>query len=240
MPTPFPTPIPTQEQVQVITNPTPEPGYYNSAYKWDYKSNSYTWELNIPKAYYNFYKSQPHNRESDFSMYAMSSYDRVYLQSLVDKLSETAARNGYSDYDKVMLVISFVQSIPYKLDTESTGYDEYPRYPIETLVDNEGDCEDTAILTAALLNEMGYGVVLFKLPGHMAVGIKGADSLPGTYVEYNGDRYYYVETTGENFGIGNMPEEYRNKKVYVYPMRQIPKIDLQFNASYTGADSTYI
>jgi len=126
-------------------------------------------------------------------------------------------KNGYSETDNVMNVITFVQSLPYFKDASSTTMDEYPRYPIETLVDNGGDCEDTAILTAAMLREMGYGVVLVNPPGHMAVGVK-CSSCSGTNYTYGGDKYYYLETTGNNYKIGQMPDEYRNQKVNIIPM----------------------
>jgi hypothetical protein len=78
------------------------------------------------------------------------------------------------------------------------------------LVEDGGDCEDISILLASLYREMGYGVVLLRFPGHMAVGVKGSSDMPGTYYEKNGTRYYYVETTSNNSQIGYIPEEYKN------------------------------
>ena len=246
-----PTPVPTQVQTYYpISNPTPAPtqapisssDYYTVDYQWDYKSSSYSWQLYIPKTLYNFYKGQPHNRQSDFSMYAMSDYDRPYLQNLVNSLKEATTRDGYGEYDTVMMVIAFVQSLPYTSDSVTTGYDEYPRYPIETLTDNGGDCEDTAILTAALLNELGYGVVLIGFTGHMAVGVKGSSSLPGTYYEYNGDRYYYVETTGTGYDIGQVPSEYKGTSAKIFTMHAIPEISLDFTTtleSYNNYQVSY-
>ena len=116
-----------------------------------------------------------------------------------------------------MNVIAFVQGLPYFKDDVSTKYDEYPRYPIETLVDNGGDCEDTAILTAAFLREMGYGVVLVNPTGHMAVGVK-CSSCTGTYYTYNGDKYYYLETTGTGFKVGEISSKWKDAQVKIIPL----------------------
>ncbi|MDI6896819.1 transglutaminase-like domain-containing protein [Methanocella conradii] len=155
---------------------------------------------------------------------------------MIDDFKNVGAKNGYSEYDNVMNVVCFVQSLPYTSDQVTIGYDEYPRYPIETLVDNGGDCEDTAILTAAMLNEMGFGVVLIYLPGHMAVGVKCSNDYPGTYYEYNGARYYYLETTGENWKIGQIPDEYKNSQAQILPMVQIPKMNITFTSTLTSYD----
>jgi hypothetical protein len=152
-----------------------------------------------------------------YKEYIISSRDKPYLDALINKMTESGKKKGYTDAENVMNVVAFVQSLPYFKDSSSTVYNEYPRYPIETLVDNGGDCEDTAILTAALLREMGYGVVLVNPPQHMAVGVK-CNSCTGTYYEYNGARYYYLETTGNNYRIGEIPSDYANQKVTIIPL----------------------
>lgn len=244
-PTLSPTVRPT---LSLTANPTQKPSsgttssndYYVRSYKWSFKKSIYTWELSIPKTAYEYYKAQPHNRESDYAMYAMSDYDRPYLKSLATEIKNAASRDGYSEQDAALMTIAFVQSLPYTSDSVTTGYDEYPRYPLETLVDNGGDCEDTSILTAALIKEMGYGVVLLEFPRHMAVGIKGSDNYPGTYWEYMGSKYFYLETTGDNWNVGQVPGEYQQAKAIIYPMQQIPKIDLNFNTSYVDSDYSSI
>jgi len=214
--------------------------YYLRTYSWDYGYDEWTWELNIPKSAYDYYTSRPHDREDNYAQYALSDYDKTYLDSMVQSFKEVSNENGYSDYDTVLFIISFVQSLEYTSDDVTTGYDEYPRYPIETLVDMGGDCEDTSILTAALLNELGYDVVLIELPGHMAVGINGGEGIYGSYYEYNGNKYYYVETTGENWDIGEIPSEYEDETVIIRPLVQIPRMSMSFSATGVDYDSDYV
>lgn len=233
-------PAPTQILVPNPTlTPAPSTEYYQRTYTWSYKGTQWTDSLSIPKSLYDFYKGQPHNRRSNYVGYALSDYDRTAMKTMITDFKDAGTRSGYSEYDNVMNVVCFVQSLPYTSDKVTTGYDEYPRYPIETLVDNGGDCEDTSILTAALLNEMGYGVVLVKLPGHMAVGVKCSNDYPGTYYEYNGARYYYLETTGDDWDIGKMPSEYMNSQATILPMVEIPQMDVNFTTSLTSYDNSY-
>jgi hypothetical protein len=111
------------------------------------------------------------------------------------------------------------------VDSVTTLADEYPRYPVETLFDRGGDCEDTSILTAAILDRMGYDVALLELLDrqHMAVGLSiGTITFSyghGWHYEYNGKKYYYIETTGENWEIGEMPADYTTAKARVYPLK---------------------
>ena len=122
------------------------------------------------------------------------------------------------------------QSLNYTSDLTSSGYDQYPRFPYETLFDNGGDCEDTSILSVAILQEMGYDVVLLELPEHMALGIKCSPETRGRSFEYNNNHYYYLETTGSNWEIGEMPEEYEDEPVEVIPVYRRPLVNLDFSA----------
>lgn len=130
-----------------------------------------------------------------------------------------ALKEGYGAYDEVSAILAFVQSLRYTSDSASTGYDEYPRFPVETLVDDGGDCEDTAILFATLVLILDYNVVLINPPNHLAVGVWG-DNLYGSYYTYNSRRYYYCETTGDGYNIGNIPSEYEGASAYLYSIDQ--------------------
>jgi hypothetical protein len=185
--------------------------YYTRTYHWTYGRYNPTYTIRIPKPLYNYYRQQPHDR--NYAKYAISDDDRKVLDRIITSFQEHSSSKTDAAYD----VVAFVQSLPYFSDDISTGYDEYPRYPIETLVDNGGDCEDTAILTAALLKEMNYDVVMISPPGHMAIGITCSDC-SGTFYTYNHKKYFYLETTGNNWKVGQIPLKYENSKVKVYPL----------------------
>ena len=194
--------------------------YYEKAYAWDYSGSHWTWNLSIPKALYEAYKAVPDttrtgNGPEGYGL--MTTTKDYYVQVLAQKLNETANNLNYNSYDKISFVLAFVQSLPYTSDNVTTGYDEYPRFPIETLVDNGGDCEDTAILFATLTLILGYGTVYINPPDHYAVGILGND-ISGTYFTYHNRTYYYCETTGNGFKIGQLPDEFKDQQATIYPI----------------------
>ncbi len=172
---------------------------------------------------YEYYKEQPRLPIDYFSVYITNPLDDKYIEALAREIEEAASRNDFSDWETVNLAISFVQSLKYTSDNVTTPYDEYPRYPIETLVDRGGDCEDTSILTAAILDAMGYDVVLIQLPNHMAVGILGGESVQGTYFKDGGKKYFYLETTGEGWEIGEVPPQYSGiETATIHHLKPIP------------------
>ncbi|MBP2132506.1 hypothetical protein J2128_000427 [Methanomicrobium sp. W14] len=89
------------------------------------------------------------------------------------------------------LILAYVESIPYKTDKIRTE----PKFPVETVYENSGDCDDKSILTAALLSAEGYNVSLmeFEDDEHMSVGIKSPEC------SYKNTGYAYVEVTDYNY-----------------------------------------
>ena len=236
--TPAKTAVPTV--IPTLENPVTSSGNtYHLSYSWEYEDSSWTYTQDVPFELYDYYQARDHTNR-DYVDYALSDYDDRYIRQIVSSFETGGTDFGYSDNENVMNVVSFVQSLPYTSDSVSTGADEYPRYPVETLVDGGGDCEDSAILTAALLHEMGYGVVLLEFPGHMSVGVKGDESLAGTYYSYGGSRYYYLETTASGWEVGEVPDDYRSVNAVVIPLIQYPKMGLTFTVTRESYDASYV
>ena len=178
--------------------------------------------MTIPKYLYDDYKSVPvfdRVKDGPGGYGFLTTTNDYYVESLAEKLQEAADGEEYESFDEVSFVLAFVQSLEYTSDDVTSGHDEYPRFPLETIVDNGGDCEDSSILFATLTLIMGYGTVYLSPPSHYAVGILG-DELDGHYFTYDDKTYYYCETTGENWRIGDLPEEYQGIDAYIYPIRE--------------------
>ena len=203
---------------------------YDKTYLWSYQGRQYSLQLSIPESHYLYYQGLDRIPTDDWSIYVTHPYDDDYIDVIIRKFNNIAIDRGYTEIQKVNLVISFVQNLPYTSDSVTTSFDEYPRFPLETLVDGGGDCEDSAILTAALMDAMSYPIVLLGLPGHMAVGI--GISGTGSYYEYEGEEYYYLETTGTGWELGEIPVDYEDESAYLYEMENTaiithrPKIKL--------------
>ena len=187
-------------------------------FTWDYPASgwyakSYEMEMTVDNSLYTSYITEKRLPIYDDGQYRNFAYDvrgAEYIKALVGIFDDYAAQNAMSDDDEIRLMIGFVQSFEYVEDNVWTGgkYDEYVKYPYETLYDLAGDCEDTSLLLFAMMREKGYGCCLICLDDHMAVGILGDDSLKGSYYEHNGEKYFYVETTAQGWAIGESPDEY--------------------------------
>lgn len=190
-------------------------------YEWVYEWETWQWELAIPLSLYVEYLERPRlpSAASCVDM-AKDPGDDPYIDGMIQQINSAAIKKGFTEFEKMNFVIAFIQSLPYTVDIETTPYDEYPRYPIQTLFDRGGDCEDTSILVAALLDRMGYDVALLHLENaqHMAVGVS-IPSTYGSYYEYDGKKYFYLETTGEGWQMGQIPPSITDMTAYIYPIR---------------------
>lgn len=166
---------------------------------------------------YSYYKGLDRYYEpSYYSKYVLDEHNLEAVAQVVSLLQECKLQAGYSDYELALEAINFVQkNIEYRTDMDTTGQLEYPRYPIETLMEGCGDCEDTSILLAAILKKLDYSVILLAYEKHMAVGVCCDESSFGSYYEYNGKKYFYVETTANGWRIGDVPPEYANMQAMV-------------------------
>ena len=215
--------IPTVTLSSTSAQPTTENGeYYNKTFTWTYNGNQWNWNLSVPKALYDAYNVVPDStrtRNGPAGYGFLTTTQDYYMRVLAQKLNETTTSLQYTTYDQVSFILAFVQSLPYTSDSVTTGFDEYPRFPIETLVDGGGDCEDTSILFATLTLILGYGTVYINPPNHYAVGVLG-NNLHGTYWNYQNQTYYYCETTGNNFKIGQLPDEFQGQQATIYSINQ--------------------
>jgi hypothetical protein len=238
-----PPPLPTTNASSSIPKTTDSGGSTERHFAWTYEEREWTWDLDIPTALYEYFKQLPRAQTSNYSVYVTHPEDDVYIDNLATKIREGASQAGLGEYQTVELAAAFVQSLPYATDDFSTGQDEYPRFPIETLVDNGGDCEDTSILMASILHSLGYGVILlvFNPPddiGHVAVGVAGGEGTYGTYWEYQGRKYYYLETTGEGWLLGKIPEKYTNASAHIYDMVPVPILTHDWHSTSVWSNLT--
>jgi len=203
-------------------------------YVWTYGGLEWTWDLEAPLQLYKDYQELPRPPTTNYSVYVTHPWDDIYIADLASDIKEAAHLQGYDEFQTVEFAITFVQSLPYTADSVTTPFDEYPRYPLETLVDRGGDCEDTSILLASLLYSMDYDTVLITPPEHCAVGILGGEGIYGTFWEYEGKQYFYIETTGTGWSIGELPPEYQDAKADVYGMIPTPILTHNWTAEAVG------
>jgi len=177
-------------------------------YVWAYAGKTWSFTYDFPASAYQRQKSLPRTLDyMAYDIYVSDLREDAVLQNFVTQLEASAI--GLAIWQRLNLIIALVQSIPYVEEAC-----EYPQYPIEMLVDQLGDCEDSAILTAALVRQMGFNAVLlaFLDEHHMAVGIRVLPPAHESLQAYlwNGDLYYYVEPTSPGWTIGQVPSAYHS------------------------------
>ncbi len=149
----------------------------------------------------------------------------TYESPVIKEFAKYVTQNLKTPEEKAQRLLDFVHSQIY--DSRIEMERDYVKYPIETMVERNGDCEDLSILAAALIKSVGLDVSLvYILPlegeksTHMAMGVVG--EFKGRHYELEGRKYYYTETTGtdwltnrSNWKIGEMPKEYGTRPAYV-------------------------
>lgn len=195
-------------------------------FSWKFKEQVYELSLIIRKSVYDHYKSKARVPAVEWASEYVARGICGEIRALAFKLMQTG--KPYGTYEEVSFVLSFVQqALKYEQDEG-----EYPRYPVESLVDGIGDCEDYSILGASILKLMGYEVALLLLPGHAALGVAGAEDIPGVSVEYQDNKYFYCEMTAAGWQIGELPEDHKNEKIDACP---IPGVIMEISDSREAA-----
>ena len=145
-----------------------------------------------------------------------------YIAAYINK---TAQKHNLTPLEKMQFTLDFIQEpniqFTFNRDCKSINYyDDYIRYPDETLYEKKGDCNSKSLLAAMLFHVMGYNVLYMasRKYQHAAIGIEvslvnlmegwygSMDSIEKITVIENGKRYIYCETTGDRFVIGSTME----------------------------------
>lgn len=103
----------------------------------------------------------------------------------------------WSEADKARFILKLVQTTDYVKDSARFGpeWEEVWCFPVTTMQQAKGDCEDLSFIASALMKLAGLDVVTISLPGHMAVAVH-IDGFVGTGKAYelDGKQYWHCET----------------------------------------------
>lgn len=121
--------------------------------------------------------------------------DEMYAK-LLGVFDEYAEEHNLTSDEYVELLTTYVQNIPYKTVGAAVNF------PIETVIENRGDCDDKSVLLAGLLAKSGYaaGVVVLSEENHMMAAIKDETTgyVISEYILIETTRYAYI---GENAAV---------------------------------------
>ena len=206
--------------IELADEVPPVQNLINKTYEWPYQNKGYTVFLEIDNDKYQWYKNRDVNRTPQrIGKFAMASFvttQDIVITQLANELYDLAVLEGFNESEMIDFILRFVQySVLYSEDIETKGCVEYWRYPVETLIEQTGDCEDSTLLFASIMDNLGYDtVLLFYIidddSGHLATGVHIDNLLIEDFIEYNEKKFYYCETTSVGFTIGEKPSEIVN------------------------------
>jgi len=175
----------------------------------NFSVNLYNSYKNSSKVFTYYRSNEPENlREAFYNIFFNIKSGDNSLDDLVIKLKKVASDNNWSDDELLEFTVSFVQYIPYDKEklANSSGINNNPYFPYETLYLNKGVCSDKTFLAVALLRKLGYGAAILDFPeiNHSALGF----ACPKDY-SINSSGYCYGETTNY-FPLGVIPQNIDN------------------------------
>jgi hypothetical protein len=159
---------------------------------------------------YHKYREQIHSIDGVFDYAKFVTYEDKDIKKIATKITKGAK----TPEEKARRIEKFVhRNVVY--DNSVEKYFDHVKFPIETLIEKNGDCEDMAILETALLKAAGLDAVLITFPrglreediAHVGVGIDG--NFTGYSFPDKGKNYYFDEPTGVNSPIGKIDPIYK-------------------------------
>ena len=190
----------------------------NRQFTWVYDELSWFYETALSYPTYTTFRDLDHsvNYIEDYARF--STPNEQYVIDLATDLENMAIQNGYTtELDIAEFIYAFVGAIDYQYDIEAMGQNEYPKYPIEMLWHQSGDCEDSAALYISLVEAIGFDAMLMiglvkpnseedwgghawaviYISGHSGDGWYGMGSK-------SSQPYYFVETTDYLDGVSEI------------------------------------
>jgi len=201
-------------------------------------STYYRLNVTVQQSLYEYYTEKSHslNSHSDFAKFVTP----YALKPIADCLSEIYT----DDEDFVNRVLMIVHQIPY-IETPA-------KYPVETIVENKGDCDLFSYVAASIVKAQGLDVVLlyYESQTHMNIGVS-LSHVPhdargqAYYVTYNNIHYYVAETTGDDWQngwrVGECPDKLKNAPAQVITLENCEQSTYgQVSASYKSLTSSTI
>ena len=187
--------------------------------------NNHDFKLPIPTSEYFRFKQMRHTPRNIGDFVNWVTYDNKIVKSFAEAMTKDIT----SPESKAQILLDFVHQQMYDATIEKE--EEYIRYPLETLVERNGDCEDLAILGAALMKSVNLDVALvYFIPRsgdketHMALAVTG--NFSGSYFNVDGKKYFYTEATGtfwlnnqSRSKIGFIPSDFASRKAEIYVIK---------------------
>jgi hypothetical protein len=184
--------------------------------------NNHEINISVPQSLYDYYQTKTHSlrNESDYQNFVTPQV----MTAIAENIRNMTSTSEYSDEEFANAVLTLVHEIPYVPSDV--------KYPVETIVENQGDCDTVSVLAASILKSGGLDVVLFYYPkaAHMNIGIHLPNKPYSTWMtppksyEYNGVEYWMAECTPKaEWQVGDQPESLAGETPMIIPLENCEK-----------------
>jgi hypothetical protein len=160
------------------------------------ENSAYTLNVIVPEALLQHYESMGHRLST------LSDFPRFVTPDAVKPIADCLRQVYPNDEDFVNGALQIVHQMNY-IETQQG------RYPAETLVSNQGDCDIFSYVAASIIKAGNLSVVLldYEAQKHMNIGIHLAaqpeNARTDIYkISHENFDYYIAETTGGNWTNG--------------------------------------
>ncbi len=204
-------------------------------------STHYRLNVAITQSLLEYYEQRSH------SLNSMNDFGKFVTPYAVEPIATSVRKMCKDDEDFSNAALMIVHQIPYQATIPC-------KYPVETMMDNAGDCDLLSFVVASILEAGGLQVVLLYYDGgteaHMNIGISLPQPPQDTrsnvhYVVYEGNRYYVAECTGGDWQagwrVGEYPEDQGLESAQVISLENIDDPHAgQVSASYENLEASAI
>ena len=197
---------------------------------------NYRLTVSVTSSLYEYYRTKDHYLNSyDFAKFVTPNPLKPISDDLWSIYSD--------DEDFANGVLMIVHQIPY---VESGPQ----KYPVETIVEDEGDCDLFSFIAASIMKAGGLDVVLllYQAQNHMNVGVHLSEEPKDArsavfYYTYDGKRYYVAECTGDDWRqgwrVGENPDILQEASAQIMTLENCEHSSPgQVSSSYGALDSS--
>lgn len=198
-------------------------------------STHYQLTVSVTPSLYEYYSSENHN----MPLHELAKFVTPNaLEPIAEKLW-----NIYDDEEDfangVLMILHQIQYV-----------ESDPKYPVETIVHNQGDCDTFSYMAASIMKAGGLDVVLlyYETESHMNVGVylsQPPEDARATiyYYSYQGRQYYVAECTGgdwqNGWRVGESPDEFKDASASIITLENCEQQSPgQVSSSYSSATSS--
>lgn len=149
--------------------------------------------------------------DCDLSVSLSAPLSEVALKSIDKVFEETFI--GMTAMQKTQYLLKLIQyGFPYKIDEEQFGKENY-LFPEEALFFPYSDCEDRSALFARLVEHFtGLETIALCYDDHVTIAVNFKEDIPGSSIEFQGEKYYVCDPTYIGAGVGMGMPEYDGKE----------------------------